>query len=97
MFLFCSSETIYGYRSLSIKLFYPHNSLFCYVDVQSSGIIEDIDSPPDNILKCLEPWLEDYTTEEATFIKMLENEKHDQIFGDVLDEFEVIQGKFIIF
>lgn len=80
---------------MSIKLFYPHNSLRCFVNVQTSGRIESENAPPDNIMECLEPWLQDYTTEEKTFMKMLENEKHDQIFGTVLEEFEITNGKLL--
>lgn len=87
------SETIYGYRSLSIQLFYLHNSLRCFVNIQSSGKIEDGDVTPDDVMGCLEPWLQDYTTEEKIFLKMLENEKHDQMFGTILDQFEIIRGK----
>lgn len=93
MLLFYSSETIFGYHSLSIDLIYPHNSLRCFVNVKSSGKIEGSDVKPDNILECLEPWLQDYTTSETNFLKMLESEKHDQIFGDILDEFVIPNGK----
>lgn len=78
---------------MSIKLFYHHNSLHCFVNVQTSGQIEEGNTTPDNIMECLEPWLQDYTTEEKTFTKMLENEKHDQMFGTVLAEFEIKNGK----
>lgn len=79
---------------MSIQLFFPHNSLRCFVDVQASGKIENSEVEPDDIMGCLEPWLQDYTTEEKTFLKDLENEKHDQLFGTVLDTFELSNGTF---
>lgn len=45
-------------------------------------------------MECLEPWLQDYTTDEKTFLTDLENEKHDQIFGTILDTFEITKGTF---
>lgn len=44
---------------------------------------------PDDIMQSLEPWLpNESTTDETEFKKMLENERHDLIFGTVLAEFK---------
>lgn len=79
---------------MSIQLFFSHNSLRCFVNVQASGKIENSEVEPDDIMGCLESWLQDYTTEEKTFLKDLEIEKHDRIFGTVLDTFELSKGTF---
>lgn len=62
----------------------------CFVDIKHSGKIEN----SDDIMGNMEPWLQDYTTEEKTFLEVLENEKHDQLFGNILDEFEIIKGNY---
>lgn len=44
---------------------------------------------PDNIMESLEPWLpKGFTTNKTEFNKMIQNEKHDPIFGTVLAEFK---------
>lgn len=87
------SEMIYGYGSVSIQLFYLHNSMQSYLKIDTSGKISRTDVPPDNIFEQLEPWLQDFTTEEDVFLKMLDQEKHDQIFGNLLKEFVLDDGK----
>ncbi|KAG5864298.1 hypothetical protein JTB14_003234 [Gonioctena quinquepunctata] len=90
--IFGESENIFGYRSLSISLYYLHNSSRCYVEVKASGEIKHALNQPDDIMENLNPWLpENYTTEKELFLKMLDDEKHSLIFGTVLNEFKSTQ------
>nr|XP_023029651.1 histone acetyltransferase type B catalytic subunit [Leptinotarsa decemlineata]XP_023029652.1 histone acetyltransferase type B catalytic subunit [Leptinotarsa decemlineata] len=95
--IFGDSESIFGYRSLSINLYYLHNSARCYVDLQASGEIKGGLNQPDDIMKSLDQYLpENYTTEKNEFLKMIENEIHDTIFGTVLNEFKDTKKNEII-
>ncbi|KAJ8921508.1 hypothetical protein NQ315_003126 [Exocentrus adspersus] len=82
------NESIFGYRSLSIGLYYLHNSARCYLDVQKTEAqVKDLEA--DNIMECLEPWLPDeYTTSQTELEKMVADENHKQMFGVVLSEFK---------
>lgn len=45
---------------------------------------------PDNILEKLSPWLPvKYYTDKKQFIRVIERENHNQIFGSIVDSFEV--------
>ncbi|XP_018566781.1 histone acetyltransferase type B catalytic subunit [Anoplophora glabripennis] len=96
--IFGDSESIFGYRSLAMNIYYLHNSARCYVDIQKSMEIKKSEIyKPDNIMHSLEPWLpSEFTANKSEFKKMIENEKHDLIFGRVLAEFkDEKQGKLI--
>lgn len=87
--LFGESESIFGYRSLSITLNYLHNSSRCYVDLVSSGKIQNENMKPDDIAKSLESWLPaDLTQSLDDFTDWLGNEEHDKMFGEVVAIFE---------
>ncbi|KAJ8960557.1 hypothetical protein NQ318_013845 [Aromia moschata] len=88
--VFGEDETIFGYRTLSITINYLHNSSRCFVDVLKEGILKSTPMPQlDDIMKCLEPWLpEKFTTEKEEFLKMIENERHDNMYGALLSEFK---------
>nr|CAI5819490.1 unnamed protein product [Callosobruchus analis] len=87
--VFGESENIFGYRSLSISLYYLHNSSNCYADIHSTDKIKSDLYKPDDVLACLNQWLpENFTTDGDKFKKMMENEDHDIMFGKVLTTFK---------
>ncbi|RZB62198.1 histone acetyltransferase type B catalytic subunit [Asbolus verrucosus] len=96
--IFGESEMIFGYRQLSIGLYYLHNSAKCYVDVQFSDQIPESDlCKADDIMKALNPWLpENYRVERDDFKKDIREENHTTIFGEVIDTFEVENSNFKI-
>ncbi|CAH1156120.1 unnamed protein product [Phaedon cochleariae] len=86
--IFGESESVFGYRSLSIALYFLHNSCNCYVDVKSSGRISSL-YKADNIMENMNSWLpENFTTDERKFLELLDKEKHDLVFGSILAEFK---------
>ncbi|XP_076257115.1 histone acetyltransferase 1 isoform X2 [Rhynchophorus ferrugineus] len=87
--IFGESESIFGYRSLSINLNYWHNSCRCYLDIESSGKIVNDHMKADDIVKSLNPWLpENFTSSYDDFIDMMDSEDHEQIFGEVIKTFK---------
>lgn len=93
--IFGETESIFGYRSLSINLYYLHNSANCYVDIQKSGMIgksaDDV-YKPDDILEIMSPWLPDnFVTNRDEFIDKIKQEEHDKVYGEVLEEFKCTQ------
>ncbi|KAK9871205.1 hypothetical protein WA026_011485 [Henosepilachna vigintioctopunctata] len=85
--IFGPRETIFGYKQLAIKLYYLHNSSKCFVKIEHSGKVEHIEA--DDIMQKLDPWLPtNYTTSEEEFVQIVKNEKHNQMFGTVIHEFE---------
>lgn len=86
--MFVFSESIFGYKSLEINLYYLHNSVKCYLDVQCSGKIESSKLEADDITSTLDEWLpEAYVTDKVSFLKAMEHETHDKIYGKILHEF----------
>lgn len=86
--MFVFSESIFGYKSLEINLYYLHNSVKCYLDVQCSGKIENSKLEADDITSTLDEWLpEAYVTDKVSFLKAMEHETHDKIYGKILHEF----------
>lgn len=68
------------------------------MDITSSGAIQNENTTPDNIIASLNSWLpENFTEKEEDFKAMIENEKHDTIFGIELSEFEDKEPCKIIF
>nr|CAH7717411.1 unnamed protein product [Callosobruchus chinensis] len=87
--VFGESENIFGYRSLSVSLYYLHNSSNCYADIHCADKIKSDLYKPDDVLGCLNQWLpENFTTDGDKFKKMMENEDHDIMFGKVLTTFK---------
>ncbi|XP_030747562.1 histone acetyltransferase type B catalytic subunit [Sitophilus oryzae] len=87
--IFGESESIFGYRSLSISLNYLHNSCKCYLDVKSAGKIASGHIKADNIVKLLDPWLPgNFTSSYDDFLGMLNDENHEQIYGDIIKTFQ---------
>lgn len=87
--IFGPSESIFGYRSLSITLNYIHNSCQCFLDIESSGKIEGNNMKPDDVVKALNPWLPgNFTRSPDDFLDWLNREEHDKMFGEVLATFE---------
>ncbi|CAH0559685.1 unnamed protein product [Brassicogethes aeneus] len=90
--VFGESESIFGYRSLSIDIYYMHNSSRCYVDLKSSGKIKKDLYEADDIIKALDGWLpENYSVDKKDFLKQIESEEHDKIYGEILGEFKDTQ------
>ncbi|KAJ8973360.1 hypothetical protein NQ317_001405 [Molorchus minor] len=87
--VFGENESIFGYRSLSITIYYLHSSSRCYVDVQKSGKLKSNTLKVDDIMQSLDSWLPTgYTTELKQFEEAVKNEKHDVMFGEVLMDFK---------
>ncbi|XP_050306176.1 histone acetyltransferase type B catalytic subunit [Anthonomus grandis grandis] len=87
--VFGESESIFGYRNLSIYLNYLHNSCRCFLDINSRGKLESNTMKPDDIEQILDQWLpKNYTTKEDEFIKWIKEEEHDKIYGEILNTIE---------
>lgn len=89
---------IFGYRQLSINLFYLHNSAKCFVDLHSSGKIVNNELKPDDVMQALIPWLpQNYCTKKDDFLKEVKNEQHNHIFGKPFYEFKGERESMFIF
>jgi len=87
--IFGESESIFGYRSVSITLSYIHNSCRCYLDLETSGKITSDSMKADDIIKSLNPWLPtNFTRSQEDFMDWLGDEQHDKMFGEVIATFE---------
>ncbi|KAF5274577.1 hypothetical protein FQA39_LY07189 [Lamprigera yunnana] len=88
---------IYGYRNLSIDIYFLANSSKCFVDVHYahvSNVNKLAQAHPDNILLKLTPWLpEDFYTDKKDFLEALGKEKHHKSYGTELDSFELYNEK----
>lgn len=84
------SESIFGYRTLKITIYYLHNSFQTFVDIKRNGELKNKLYKVDDVETLLDPWLPPkYTKNKDEFVKLLKSEKHDTIFGDVLYEEDV--------
>lgn len=84
-------EMIFGYRSLSIDIYYLHNSAKAYLSVNSRGKVPDNAAyNADDVMGTLSPWLpENFRKKKIDFLKDLAAENHEQIFGDIIHSFEI--------
>ncbi|KAH0816298.1 hypothetical protein MTP99_009086 [Tenebrio molitor] len=87
--IFGDSELIFGYRQLSIVLYYLHNSAKCYAKVKAADhIVHDL-YKADDIMKLLQMWLpKNYRENEGEFRTDIAEEDHAVIHGEVVHTFE---------
>ncbi|CAG9770377.1 unnamed protein product [Ceutorhynchus assimilis] len=86
--IFGESESIFGYRSLSIFINYLHNSSRCYLDIRSSGKINSSNGKAEDIPKAMNDWMpSNYTTSLEDFTGWIQNEEHDKMYGELLTTF----------
>ncbi|XP_063912762.1 histone acetyltransferase type B catalytic subunit [Zophobas morio] len=88
--IFGKSEMIFGYKQLTISLYYLHNSAKCFADVQFSDKIVDSEGfEADDVMTALNPWLPtDFRAKKEQFLGDLQDENHSEMFGEVIDTFE---------
>ena len=81
---------IFGYKQLTISLYYLHNSAKCFADVQFSDKIVDSEGfEADDVMTALNPWLPtDFRAKKEQFLGDLQDENHSEMFGEVIDTFE---------
>lgn len=85
--IFGDNESIFGYKNLSIKLYYTHNSSQCCLKIKYSDKIKDLEA--DDLDNILSEWLpQNFSTDENLFKKNIRNENSDQMFGKEIHKFE---------
>ncbi|XP_025835388.1 histone acetyltransferase type B catalytic subunit-like, partial [Agrilus planipennis] len=83
-----SDETIFGYRSLSVDIYYNALTMNCLLDIRYlKKVKEDAHTKADNIEKMLSPWLpKGYTKDKKKFVTKMQKQ-NSKLLGVVRESF----------